>query len=852
VPRRLTLAAVAAVLAAVSFTAVPAAGQSVPADFTFTGSGFGHGVGMSQYGAKRMAEVGRSNGEILAHYYSGTSVVTVDDNAPLRVNLANGAPSIEVRGEAVTTGGGALKITVGTTVIGASPGERLLIRSGEAIEVRRGTQTVGRGPSVIVEWDNAATLLNLSGPGETLDSRGHRYRHGAVDVSLVAGTLSAVLQVPLHQLYLRGIAEVPGDWPAASLQAQAIAARTYALRKFRAGPRPECGGCHVFDTVADQVYAGWEKESSAGSAGWNAAVAATSPSTTTGQVLTRDDRLATTNYSSSSAGLSEANVDAFASQHFFPELRPVGDPWSATTENPYSSWTHVRSQAAVAQAFGLPDVLSIDLSRRTVGGAVREAVAFSAGGQRAVIRGTDFRFRLSLPSASVGPPVRRAFGADRWSTSVAVSKVAAPSSKTVVIVSGEDASVVDGLVAAPLARWLNAPVLLSAKNGLPGAVGAEIRRRGATAAWLVGGPGALSIGVESGLRAAGITSLRRAAGADRFATAAEVARAMAGGSGRTHVVIASGEAAHLADALATGGPAGSAGRPILLTTRDLFPGSSRQALADVGARNSLVVGGEASVSEAVARSLPGSARVAGEDRFATASAVAQHFFPAAIPTPVALAVGTGPGLVDALPAGSLGWATALTRNEVLPAPSAAFLGSGSTPAQLLVVGGPSAVSDPVFLAARARVWPSGLQHSRVEGFHEVGFVVQPNASDPTGAVFRGCGPWADTPERRAQGMRGRTDLAGYDAMVFTVDPPSFDPFTMEGVPVALEIDWFGAGHRWIGEASMAPCPAGQACPLYPAPAPWRVALESPTGSATDSASSAGAEVLVGGSCPVGP
>lgn len=850
--RRLTGAAAAAlVLTAATLGPAPSASaQAVPSEFTFTGSGFGHGVGMSQYGAKRQAEAGRSNGEILASYYAGSRVETVVDDVPLRVNLVAGAVSVSMRGEPATSGGGNLKVTAGAAVVGTSADQTLsLTAEGDSVVVRRGSQEVGRGGAAIVEWDNASTLLDIAGPGETLDSRGHRYRHGAVDVSAAGGRLMAVLQLPLHQLYLRGVAEVPGDWPAAALQAQAIAARTYALRKFQAGPRPECGGCHVYDTTADQVYAGWEKESSAGSTGWNAAVGATSPSPTTGQIVTVAGRLATTNYSSSSAGITEANIDAFASDTLFPELRPSGDVWSATTDNPFSSWSHLRSQSAVAQAFGLPDVVSIDLSRRTAGGAVRQAIALSSSGQRSVIRGTDLRFRLSLPSASIGPPVRRASGPDRYATSVAAGRIAAPSAKTVVVVSGEDRSLVDGLVAGPLARWLGAPILLSPAGGLAGDIASEIRRRGATSAWLVGGGAALAPEVEAGLRAAGVNSIRRLAGADRFSTAAEVARAMAGGSGRTHVVVASGETAHLSDALAAGGPAGAAGRPILLSSRDLFPGPSRQALADIGARHTVVAGGPASISDPVTASLPDPVRLAGPDRWSTAVSVATHFFPAAGPGPVALVSGLAGA--DALAAGALGWATVLTAAGALPAATANFLDLYSATPSMLVVGGPSAVSDPVFLAARARIWPSGLQPSRMEGFHEVAFAVQPRASEPGAEkVVRGCGPWADTAPRRARGMRGRSDLAGYDAMVFTVDPPSTEAFTMQGVTLPLEVDWFGPTWQWIGEASMGPCAEGDSCPLYPPPGPWRVALETSPGSATASAARSGSAILVGGSCPV--
>ena len=846
---RFTALALALAAITVGSTGIAAA-QTPPADFTFRGSGFGHGVGMSQYGAKRQAEAGRTGTQIINHYYAGSRLSAVNDLVPLRVNLVSNTEEVSVRGEPAA-GGGVLRITAGDTVVGAGANQPIGIRAeGAEVVVLRAGAPVARGTSAIVEWDNATTLFNVSGPGESLDGRGHRYRHGAVDITASNGALNVVLQLALHELYLRGVAEVPASWPAAALQVQAITARTYALRKFQAGPRAECN-CHVFDTVADQVYAGWDKEAAAGAAAWNAAIAATSPSGATGQVVMIGDRLASTNYSSSSAGFTESNLDGFSSPTLLPELRPVADAWSATTDNPFAAWSHTRSQAAVAAAFGLPDVVSIDLSRRTAGGAVREATARASNGTTATIRGTELRSRLSLPSAAIGPPTRRASGADRYGTAVAVGKVAAPSARTVVVVSGAERQLVDGLVAAPLARSLGAPLLLAAPGGVPPVIGEDLRRRGATTAYLVGGTAALGAGVESGLRSAGITTLRRVAGADRFGTAAAVARELnARSSPRTHVVIASGEDGRLADALAVGGPAATAARPVLLTTRDLVPAATRDAMRDVGATQTLVVGGPQAVSDPVVASFPSPSRVAGTDRFATAAAIAGHFAPSVGVGQVAVAAGVAPGLVDALAAGSLGAPTVLVPPGALPAPTAAFLDGHPTTANLTVVGGPASVSDDVLIAARARIWPSGRFGSRVAGFAEVAFAVQPpSTSAGSPPVTRGCAIWADTPETRSQGMRGRSDFAGYDAMAFTVSPASSDSFTMEGVPIPLEISWFDSAGAWMGAADMAPCPAGGMCPLYPPPAPWSAALEMPAGGRERLGAGSGSLLLIGGSCP---
>src|SRR3954468_1087058 len=94
-------------VAVVGLPASPAA-AAPPSSFVFSGGGFGHGVGMSQYGAYGQALEGRSATQILQHYYTGTAVTAANDLLDLRVNLLHTAPSgsVLVRGESVGTGGG--------------------------------------------------------------------------------------------------------------------------------------------------------------------------------------------------------------------------------------------------------------------------------------------------------------------------------------------------------------------------------------------------------------------------------------------------------------------------------------------------------------------------------------------------------------------------------------------------------------------------------------------------------------------------------------------------------------------------------------------------------------------------
>jgi stage II sporulation protein D len=672
------------------------AAGAVPDTFVFPGSGFGHGVGMSQYGAYGQALEGRSATEILTHYYTGTTVAAVDDAVDLRVNLVHAAPAgtLYVRGEPVGGSGGSTTISAGGTTVTGAPNEAFVFGlDGTSVTVSRaGGAQVASGPSATVTFTG---LLNVAGPGDTFESSGHRYRYGRLEVLVVGGALEAVLVLKLHGEYLRGIAEVPSSWPTAALEAQVIAARTYALRKWRLGERPECR-CHVYDTVYDQVYAGWVKEAEPTyGARWVAAVEATSPSPTTGLAVLYGGDPISANYFSSSGGRTENNEDAFGGSPL-PYLRSVDDHWSLASYNPRAAWRFTKSQADVAAAFGLSDVASLDLSRRTAGGAVKTAVARSSSGATASLAGTTLRSRLGLPGAWIRRPVVRVAGPDRYATSVATGRLAAPDDGgTVVLASGDTAHLVDGLVAGPLARHLSAPLLLTAPDALPDAVAAEIDRRRPTAAVLVGGNAAIGPAVADALAARGIT-VRRLAGDDRWATAAAVAGEVGAADGQ--VVVASGDPGHLVDALAVAGPAAATGRPILLSSRDTLPDPTAAALERLGVTSTVVVGGPAAIGDGVLARLPAPRRLAGADRFRTAVAIADDFSGPVGVAVVVVASGDDAHLVDALAGGALGRVTLLTAVSPLTTVTRDWLRARPDAGSVQVLGGPAAVADATFSA----------------------------------------------------------------------------------------------------------------------------------------------------------
>ncbi|WP_337063431.1 cell wall-binding repeat-containing protein [Kineococcus sp. G2] len=248
-------------------------------------------------------------------------------------------------------------------------------------------------------------------------------------------------------------------------------------------------------------------------------------------------------------------------------------------------------------------------------------------------------------------------GQDRWSTAVEVARYGFPEADVAVLVNGEDRHLVDALSAGPLARTLAAPVLLTAAGDLPTPTQQYLRDQGIQSVLIVGGTGAVSAAVQSQLGEAGIGSVGRVSGADRWQTSLRVAALMPRGD---HAWIASGDDGHLVDALAAAGPAAGAGEPLLLVPGHGDPSAVVSALRAAGTTSTTVAGGESAVSEAVLRQLPQPVRASGTDRYWTASAVASAAGEHGVRTDdVVFGNGEDRHLVDTLAAAPLGRATLL-------------------------------------------------------------------------------------------------------------------------------------------------------------------------------------------------
>lgn len=398
--------------------APPASGAEIPPAFSLVGAGFGHGVGMSQYGALAMAKEGRDATSIITHYYQGTQVAPVQDDQELRVNLLYQVEGARMRAEALAPDGGQAEITVGGQSLVFGPADLLIFRPtpGGVLVLRREggasgpESTIGSGPVATLRWAGTRTpgaavggptLANIT--NGSLDSSGHRYRYGVIEVLPAQGgaSINVVNVLRLHDEYLYGISEVSSSWPDAALQAQVMAARTYALAKIGQGVRRACD-CHVDDgngPYIDQTFTGWSKASAPMGERWVAAVNATHASPTTGLAILHGGAPIQAFYQSSTGGFTSSVREVWGGN--LPYAVSVPDPWSLTPDNPNRSWTVTVAQDAAARAFGVASVARLSVSERLTGGMVHRLTATLPDGTTRTISGAAMQRAFGLRSRYV-------------------------------------------------------------------------------------------------------------------------------------------------------------------------------------------------------------------------------------------------------------------------------------------------------------------------------------------------------------------------------------------------------------------------------------------------------------------
>jgi stage II sporulation protein D len=392
------------------FQPLARAESEIPSAFEFVGAGYGHGVGMSQIGARGQALEGKSAVEILNYYYPGSSITPFPDNHLIRVNIANQTTSATVNAEksigSFTLYKGDVPATENPEPFGKYDGTVTATFTnfeGRVIPFLTSPTAkfapIPANESWTLRWDTSTVIAFKSG-----DKSG-RYKYGQINFKSIKSSITSYLAVTttlrLHDEYLYGIGEVPSSWPAASLEAQVIAARTYALNKI-GRIRSECD-CNIYSTTVDQNFVGFAKEDEKVNRIdygilWKNAVNRTFIDPENALVITIDGKPINAFYFSSSGGKTQNIKEVWGSE--FTYLLGVADPWSLDPKiNPrYYSWTRSVPQAVMAQAFALPNVVSFTVDAVTQTNSVLSISALSSDGRKSTLTGEVFRSRTKLPS----------------------------------------------------------------------------------------------------------------------------------------------------------------------------------------------------------------------------------------------------------------------------------------------------------------------------------------------------------------------------------------------------------------------------------------------------------------------
>ena len=377
----------ALLIAALISSAAPAQAIEIPPTFEFTGSGYGHGVGMSQIGARSRALAGESASAILNYYYKDVQVAPFVDTHTIRVNIAHLVKSVSF-----TTHTPGARIDVFEGDVGNSTQSLPLTSFATKKRTTFTTASLPKEKALTLRWVGENPIITM-----TQGSVSTKYKYGYITIKALKGALVVTNTLALRDEYLWGISEVPSSWPAAALEAQAIASRSYALSKLSV-IRPSCD-CQVYSHITDQNFVGYSKESEARfGLLWKDAVSRTIVDTQTSLVVLSNGKPAQTYFFSSSGGATQTTRDAWGEATAFTQSVPDSASVDIKLNPRFASWKASSTQELVAKAFLLPNVVSLEILSRNQAGAVTYIAATSSDGVTKKIRGDTFRSRAKLPS----------------------------------------------------------------------------------------------------------------------------------------------------------------------------------------------------------------------------------------------------------------------------------------------------------------------------------------------------------------------------------------------------------------------------------------------------------------------
>lgn len=398
--------AVAGVLTAALLAAAPAVAATSGAGLYLRGAGNGHGVGMSQYGAAGYALHGASYQEILHDYYAGTTLGHVDPSRIVTVLLRAGGSALF---------SGATRIKGAPLKLNPLWAYNVVPAAGGRMRIKLGRKSVGVFPAPLqVSGPQPLKLLGLGS-----------YRGALIFAPSPGGNgVTTVNAVGLDD-YVRGVvaAEMPPSWPAQALEAQAVAARTYAITS-----KPIGSNFDVYDTTRSQVYEGLKAETPA----TDAAVVATS-----GQVVEYAGAPVETLFFASSGGETESVQNVFP---LSPAAWLVGrpDPYDDALNDPYHHWTASFSLRAAQQRLGrLVDgsLIGIKVLQRGVSPRIIKAKVVGTKGS-VTVTGLQLRKLLGTPSTWVSFTTVSSHGVQTSTTPAVSTTLPTPGTTTTPATTG--------------------------------------------------------------------------------------------------------------------------------------------------------------------------------------------------------------------------------------------------------------------------------------------------------------------------------------------------------------------------------------------------------------------------------
>jgi stage II sporulation protein D len=353
----------ALLLTTLALLLVPVAGARASTRWTVRGGGFGHGVGMSQYGAYGYAQHTWTYDAILRHYYQGAQVASASSRK-VRVLLGTDRRTVRFRGADRLAGVRDLRPS--TTYTARRSGSRVALNAGRK---RVGTYRLVRA------YRRGGTVRFL---GRTMNGVRNSRFHGAFDVR---PGLWVINRVGLDD-YVKGVVsgEMPSSWAPEALKAQAVAARTYAVATRKVG-----GVFDLYPDTRSQVYQGVAGETF----GTNTAVRATR-----GRIVTYDGGPIVTYYFSTSGGETENVEYSFFGALPKPYLRAVDDPYDGIS--PRHRWRFRFSSSRLDARLGAPGRLrKVKVLKRGASPRIVRARVYGTRGSR-TLNGAQIRSRLGL------------------------------------------------------------------------------------------------------------------------------------------------------------------------------------------------------------------------------------------------------------------------------------------------------------------------------------------------------------------------------------------------------------------------------------------------------------------------